>query len=76
MKDMIGSYRNRHVSGEPSADGASAGGAPKPAAELQLQVQSQQEELERLRKDLSSQKVTVPPHPRVPRPQTGFPPGL
>ncbi|XP_044244395.1 TBC1 domain family member 2B isoform X3 [Ursus arctos] len=59
LKDMIGSYRNRHVSGEPSADGASAGGAPKPAAELQLQVQSQQEELERLRKDLSSQKELV-----------------
>lgn len=64
---MIGSYKNRHVSGDPSAEGPqSSGGVGKPAPETQLQ--SQQEELERLKKDLSSQKVTsllrmcVPPH--------------
>lgn len=63
LRDMIGSSRNRHVSGEPSADGAQSAAG----------VRSQQEELERLRKDLSSQKVAVlPPHvcplpPAVPR---------
>lgn len=57
---MIGSYKNRHVSGDPSAEGAqSAGAVSKPASEMQLQVQTQQEELDRLKKDLSSQKVTV-----------------
>ncbi|XP_073738238.1 TBC1 domain family member 2B isoform X2 [Callorhinus ursinus] len=60
LKDMIGSYKNRHVSGDPSAEGAqSAGGVSKPASEMQLQVQSQQEELDRLKKDLSSQKELV-----------------
>ncbi|XP_023375801.1 TBC1 domain family member 2B, partial [Pteropus vampyrus] len=57
LKDMIGSYKNRHSSGDPSTEGTSgSGGAGKPASEVQLQVQSQQEELERLKKDLSSQK--------------------
>lgn len=64
LKDMIGSYRNRHVSGEPSADGAQGTAGVRPPAGVQLQVQSQQEELERLRKDLSSQKVAVLP-PRM-----------
>ncbi|VCX37020.1 unnamed protein product [Gulo gulo] len=59
LKDMIGSYRNRHVSGEPSADGAQGAAGVRPLAGAQLQVQSQQEELERLRKDLSSQKELV-----------------
>ncbi|KAF3818105.1 hypothetical protein GH733_014977 [Mirounga leonina] len=60
LKDMIGSYKNRHVSGDPSAEGAqSAGAVSKPASEMQLQVQSQQEELDRLKKDLSSQKELV-----------------
>nr|XP_031547617.1 TBC1 domain family member 2B isoform X3 [Vicugna pacos] len=60
LKDMIGSYRNRHSSGDPSAEGTSgSGGASKPASEMQLQVQNQQEELERLKKDLSSQKELV-----------------
>lgn len=59
LKDMIGSYRNRRSSGDPSTEGMSgSGGAGKP--EVQLQVQSLQEELEQLRKDLSSQKVPVP----------------
>ncbi|XP_039714274.1 TBC1 domain family member 2B isoform X3 [Pteropus medius] len=60
LKDMIGSYKNRHSSGDPSTEGTSgSGGAGKPASEVQLQVQSQQEELERLKKDLSSQKELV-----------------
>uniref|UniRef100_A0A8D2B6I1 TBC1 domain family member 2B n=1 Tax=Sciurus vulgaris TaxID=55149 RepID=A0A8D2B6I1_SCIVU len=59
LKDIIGSYKNRHSSGDPSSEGMSGGGISKPASELQLQVQSQQEELERLRKDLSSQKELV-----------------
>lgn len=58
MRDMIGSYKSRHVSGDPSAEGAQGGGGGRLACETQLQVRSQQEELERLRKDLSSQKVT------------------
>lgn len=61
LKDMIGSYRNRHSSGDPLTEGMSgSGGAGKP--EVQLQVQSQQEEVERLKKDLSSQKVPFPLH--------------
>lgn len=60
---MIGSYKNRHSSGDPSAEGPSgSGGTSKLASEMQLQVQNQQEELERLRKDLSSQKVILLPH--------------
>ncbi|XP_057400765.1 TBC1 domain family member 2B isoform X1 [Balaenoptera acutorostrata] len=60
LKDMIGSYKNRHSSGDPSAEGPSGSGSTsKLASEMQLQVQNQQEELERLRKDLSSQKELV-----------------
>ncbi|KAM9586490.1 TBC1 domain family member 2B isoform 3-T3 [Trichechus inunguis] len=60
LKDMIGSYKNRHSSGDPSAEGPSSGGSiSKLSSEMQLQVQSQQEELERLKKDLSSQKELV-----------------
>lgn len=69
LKDMIGSSRNRHISGEPSADGSQGAAGVRPPAGVQLQVQSQQEELERLRKDLSSQKVAVlPPHVCPPPP--------
>lgn len=71
MKDMIGSYRNRHSSGDPLTEGMSgSGGAGKP--EVQLQVQSQQEEVERLKKDLSSQKVPFPLH--IPLSSTPTPP--
>ncbi|XP_045416442.1 TBC1 domain family member 2B isoform X2 [Lemur catta] len=56
LKDIIGSYRNRHSSGDPSSEGTSGG---RPASETQLQVQSQQEELEGLKKELSSQKELV-----------------
>ncbi|XP_058398180.1 TBC1 domain family member 2B isoform X3 [Diceros bicornis minor] len=60
LKDMIGSYKNRHSSGDPSAEGTSgSGGTSKPFSEMQLQLQSQQEELDRLKKDLSSQKELV-----------------
>lgn len=60
---MIGSYKNRHSSVDPSTEGTwGSGGANKLASEMQLQVQNQQEELERLRKDLSSQKVIILPH--------------
>uniref|UniRef100_A0A673UAV3 TBC1 domain family member 2B n=2 Tax=Suricata suricatta TaxID=37032 RepID=A0A673UAV3_SURSU len=59
LRDMIGSYRNRHISGDPGAEGALSSGASRPASEAQLQVQSQQEELERLQKELSSQKELV-----------------
>ncbi|XP_006870958.1 PREDICTED: TBC1 domain family member 2B [Chrysochloris asiatica] len=62
LRDMIGSYKHRHSSGDPSAEGPVAGGGSggsKPASEMQLQVQNQQEELERLKKDLSSQKELV-----------------
>ncbi|XP_046283808.1 TBC1 domain family member 2B isoform X2 [Marmota monax] len=59
LKDIIGSYKNRHSSSDPSIEGMSGGGISKAASELQLQVQSQQEELEQLRKDLSSQKELV-----------------
>ncbi|XP_058150584.1 TBC1 domain family member 2B isoform X3 [Dasypus novemcinctus] len=60
LKDMIGSYKNRHTSGEPSAEGTlGSGSVSKPASEMQQQVQNQQEELEQLKKDLSSQKELV-----------------
>nr|XP_045016228.1 TBC1 domain family member 2B isoform X2 [Jaculus jaculus] len=52
LRDIIGSYKNRHSSGDPSSEG-------KPASDMQLQVQSQQEELDRLKKDLASQKELV-----------------
>ncbi|XP_042553695.1 LOW QUALITY PROTEIN: TBC1 domain family member 2B [Dipodomys spectabilis] len=58
LKDIIGSYKNRHSTGDPSGEGTCSG-VTKPASEMQLQLQSQQEELERLRKDLSSQKELV-----------------
>lgn len=62
MKDIIGSYKNRHSSSDPLIEGTSSGSSgwlAKPVPEMQLQIQSQQEELEQLKKDLSSQKVTV-----------------
>ncbi|XP_008054450.1 TBC1 domain family member 2B isoform X2 [Carlito syrichta] len=60
LKDIIGSYKNRHSGGDPSSEGPSGSSSgSKPSSEMQLQVQSQQEELERLRKDLSSQKELV-----------------
>nr|XP_055133570.1 TBC1 domain family member 2B isoform X4 [Symphalangus syndactylus] len=62
LKDIIGSYKNRHSSGDPSGEGTSGSGSVsirKPVSEMQLQVQSQQEELEQLKKDLSSQKELV-----------------
>lgn len=60
MKDMIGSYKNRHSSGDPSTEGTwGSGSASKMACEMQLQVQSQQEELEQLKKDLCGQKELV-----------------
>lgn len=67
LRDIIGSYKNRHSSGDPLIEGTPSGGGSlaKPVCEMQLQIQSQQEELEQLKKDLSSQKVTlsfVSPH--------------
>ncbi|XP_073083378.1 TBC1 domain family member 2B isoform X5 [Manis javanica] len=60
LKDMIGSYKNRQSGGDPSTEGTSGrGGASMPAPETQLQAQSQQEELEQLRKDLASQKDSL-----------------
>ncbi|XP_017720830.1 PREDICTED: TBC1 domain family member 2B isoform X2 [Rhinopithecus bieti] len=62
LKDIIGSYKNRHSSGDPSSEGTSGSGSisiRKPGSEMQLQIQSQQEELERLKKDLCSQKELV-----------------
>ncbi|XP_032955902.1 TBC1 domain family member 2B isoform X2 [Rhinolophus ferrumequinum] len=60
LKDMIGSYKNRHSSGDPSTEGTwGTGSASKVASEMQPQVQSQQEELEQLKKDLCSQKELV-----------------
>lgn len=62
LKDIIGSYKNRHSNSDPLIEGTSSGssgGLAKPVPEMQLQIQSQQEELEQLKKDLSSQKVTV-----------------
>ncbi|XP_036771950.2 TBC1 domain family member 2B isoform X3 [Manis pentadactyla] len=60
LKDMIGSYKNRQSGGDLSTEGTSGrGGASMPALEMQLQAQSQQEELEQLRKDLASQKDSL-----------------
>ena len=62
LKEMIGSYKNRHSIGDPSPEVPSgSGSANKPASEMQLLVRNQQEELERLRKDLASQKVILLP---------------
>ncbi|XP_037365878.1 TBC1 domain family member 2B, partial [Talpa occidentalis] len=56
LKDIIGAYRHRSSSGDPAAEGAPGGRlGPDP----QLPAQAQQEELEQLRKDLSSQKELV-----------------
>ncbi|XP_054444798.1 TBC1 domain family member 2B [Pteronotus mesoamericanus] len=58
LKDMIGSYKSRHSSGDPAPEGTpGSGGASKPPSDAQLQ--GLQEELERLRKELSSQKELV-----------------
>ncbi|XP_036049528.1 TBC1 domain family member 2B [Onychomys torridus] len=61
LKDIIGSYKNRQSSGDPSIEGMSSGGGSlvKPVSEMQLQIESQQEELEQLKKDLSSQKELI-----------------
>lgn len=64
LKDIIGSYKNRHSSSDPLLEGTatssgSSGGPTKPVPEMQLQIQSQQEELEQLKKDLSSQKELI-----------------
>lgn len=59
LKDIIGSYRNRHSSADPSSEASSSGCVSRPASELQPWSQSQQAELERLRKDLSSQKELI-----------------
>ncbi|XP_028614755.1 TBC1 domain family member 2B [Grammomys surdaster] len=59
LKDIIGSYKNRHSSSDPLIEGTPSGSSgclAKPVPEMQLQIQSQQEELEQLKKDLSSQK--------------------
>lgn len=73
LKDIIGSYKNRHSSGDPVGEGVATGSGPgKPAPDMQqLQVQSQQEELERLKKDLASQKVTCLPWALVSTPAAG-----
>ncbi|KAM5291459.1 TBC1 domain family member 2B isoform 1-T1 [Glossophaga mutica] len=60
LRDMIGSVKSRHGSGDPAPEGPSGGGgAARPASDVRLPVQSQQEELERLQKDLRSQKELV-----------------
>ncbi|XP_053769004.1 TBC1 domain family member 2B isoform X2 [Desmodus rotundus] len=60
LRDMIGSYKSRHGSGDPAPEATSgSGSAGRLAPEVRQQVQSQQEELERLQKDLSSQKELV-----------------
>ncbi|KAM9068836.1 TBC1 domain family member 2B [Sarcophilus harrisii] len=58
LKDMIGSYKNRNNSGDSPVEWTSGNGS-KSASEMQLKFQSQQEELERLKKELSSQKELV-----------------
>ncbi|KAM7048428.1 TBC1 domain family member 2B isoform 2-T2 [Molossus nigricans] len=60
LRDMIGSYRSRHSSGDPATEGTSgSGGASRLASAMRPQVHSQQEELECLKKDLSTQKELV-----------------
>ncbi|XP_060241520.1 TBC1 domain family member 2B isoform X3 [Meriones unguiculatus] len=61
LKDIIGSYKNRHSSSDPLIEGTASGSGclSKPVSEMQLQIQSQQEELEQLKKDLSSQKELI-----------------
>ncbi|KYO21337.1 TBC1 domain family member 2B isoform A [Alligator mississippiensis] len=58
LKDMIGSSRNRNSS-DSSPTEWSSGNGNKLVSEMQLKFQSQQEELDRLKKDLSSQKELV-----------------
>ncbi|CAK6442372.1 unnamed protein product [Pipistrellus nathusii] len=61
LRDMIGSYKSRHSSGDPAPEGAPGAGGTSRASDpdWQQQVQSQQEELQQLRKELSSQKELV-----------------
>ncbi|XP_036909319.1 TBC1 domain family member 2B isoform X2 [Sturnira hondurensis] len=59
LREMIGSYKSRHSSGDPGPEGTPGGGAARPAPDVQLQARSQQEELDRLQKDLCSQKELV-----------------
>lgn len=59
LKDMIGSSKNRNSSDSSPTEWCSGNGN-KLVSELQLKYQSQQEELEKLKKDLLSQKVTKP----------------
>lgn len=63
LRDMLGSHKSRHGSGDPAPPEGTSGSVARPASDAQLQVQSQQEELERLQKDLCSQKVTAPHTP-------------
>uniref|UniRef100_A0A8C9G626 Rab-GAP TBC domain-containing protein n=1 Tax=Pavo cristatus TaxID=9049 RepID=A0A8C9G626_PAVCR len=56
LKDMIGSSKNRNSSDSSPTEWYSGNGN-KLVSELQLKYQSQQEELEKLKKDLLSQKV-------------------
>ncbi|KAM8804648.1 TBC1 domain family member 2B [Eudromia elegans] len=58
LKDMIGSSKNRNSSDSSPTEWCSGNGN-KLVSELQLKYQSQQEELEKLKKDLSSQKELV-----------------
>ncbi|NXC17602.1 TBD2B protein, partial [Corythaeola cristata] len=58
LKDMIGSSRNRNSSDSSPTEWYS-GNSNKLVSELQLKYQSQQEELEKLKKDLLSQKELV-----------------
>ncbi|NWS09815.1 TBD2B protein, partial [Pachyramphus minor] len=58
LKDMIGSSKNR-TSSDSSPTEWCAGNGNKLVSELQLKYQSQQEELEKLKKDLLSQKELV-----------------
>lgn len=56
---MIGSSKNRNSSDSSPTEWYSGNGN-KLVSELQLKYQSQQEELEKLKKDLLSQKVIKP----------------
>ncbi|XP_037250297.1 TBC1 domain family member 2B isoform X2 [Falco rusticolus] len=58
LKDMIGSSKNRNSSDSSPTEWYSGNGN-KLVSELQLKYQSQQEELEKLKKDLLSQKELV-----------------
>uniref|UniRef100_A0A8D0HBW1 TBC1 domain family member 2B n=1 Tax=Sphenodon punctatus TaxID=8508 RepID=A0A8D0HBW1_SPHPU len=58
LKEMIGPSKNRNTSDASPVEWPSGNGN-KLASEMQLKFQSQQEELDRLEKDLSSQKELV-----------------